>query len=240
MGGGVKRLAVICARGGSKGVKGKNLRELAGKPLIAHSIVQAKDSGLFNAVAVSSDSAKILEVAKKWGADHMVERPAGLASDMAPKLPAIRHCTETVETETGETLDTIVDLDATAPLRNLGDIRGAVELLENSKVGNVVSAMPARRSPYFNLVERDETSRVRLSKPPSAPIARRQDAPECFDLNASVFVWTRDSLFSDNDYALGDDTLLFVMPEERSIDIDTEIDFKFVEFLMSGKAKACL
>ncbi len=234
MGGGVRRLAVICARGGSKGVEGKNLRDLAGKPLIAHSIEQAKDCGLFDAVAVSSDSAEILDAAREWGADHMITRPAELASDTAPKVPAIRHCAETVETETGEQFDTIVDLDATAPLRNADDIRGAVELLEGSGAANVVSAMTSRRSPYFNLVERDEAGRVRLCKPPPAPIARRQDAPECFDLNASVFVWTRGALFSGNDYVLGDDTLLFVMPEERSIDIDTETDFKFVEFLMSA------
>ena len=238
MGGGVRRLAVICARGGSKGVKGKNLRDLAGKPLIAHSIKQAKDCGLFDAVAVSSDSEAILEAARTWGADYVVERPAELASDTAPKVPAIRHCAETVEAETGQQFDTIVDLDATAPLRNVDDIRGAIELLETSGAANVVSAMPARRSPYFNLVERNDKGRVHLSKPPAAPIARRQDAPECFDLNASVFVWTRGALFSGNDYVLGDDTLLFVMPEERSIDIDTETDFKFVEFLMSAGEQA--
>ena len=230
----MKRLAVICARGGSKGVKGKNLRDLAGKPLIAHSILQAKDCGLFDAVGVSSDSAEILDAARKWGADYTITRPAGLASDTAPKVPAIRHCAEIVEAETGETFDTIVDLDATAPLRNLDDIRGAVELLETGGAANVVTGMASRRSPYFNLVERDEMGRVHLSKAPATPIARRQDAPECFDLNASVFVWIRGALFSDNDYVLGDDTLLFVMPEERSIDIDTETDFKFVEFLMSS------
>ena len=230
----MKRLAVICARGGSKGVKGKNLRNLAGKPLIAHSIKQAKDCGLFVAVAVSSDSDDILNTATEWGANFIVTRPAKLASDTAPKVPAIRHCAETVETEIGHKFDTIIDLDATAPLRNIDDIRDAIELLEDSTAANVVSAMPARRSPYFNLVERDDKGRVHLSKPPPTPIARRQDTPECFDLNASVFVWRRDALFSDNDYVLGDNTLLFVMPEERSIDIDTETDFRIVEFLISA------
>ncbi|MAF96647.1 MAG: flagellar modification protein B [Rhodospirillaceae bacterium] len=234
----MKRLAIICARGGSKGIKGKNLRQLAGKPLIAHTIEQAKDSKAFAAVAVSSDSAEIFETAREWGADHVIKRPAELASDTAPKVPAIRHCAETVETETGITFDVIVDLDATAPLRNIDDIQGVIELLEESGAANVVSAMPARRSPYFNLVERDENSRVHLSKPPKTPIARRQDSPECFDLNASVFAWTRAALFSGNDYVLGGDTLLYVMPEERSIDIDTETDFKFVEFLMTQNGTA--
>lgn len=234
----MRRLAVICARGGSKGVKGKNLRQLAGKPLIAHSIGQAKESGMFAAVAVSSDSAEILSTAREWSADYTIERPAELASDTAPKVPAIRHCAEAVEAETEEPFDVIVDLDATAPLRSIDDIQGVIGMLEESGAANVVSGMPARRSPYFNLVERDADGRVHLSKPPKNPIARRQDAPECFDLNASVFAWTRAALFSENDSVLGGDTLLYVMPEERSIDIDTETDFKFVEFLMTQNGTA--
>jgi CMP-N,N'-diacetyllegionaminic acid synthase len=226
------------ARGGSKDVKGKNLRELAGKPLIAHSIEQAKKSAMFDAIAVSSDSTEIRDTAIEYGADHAVERPAELASDTAPKVPAIRHCAETVETETGITFDIIVDLDATAPLRSLDDISGAIGLLEESGAANVVSGMPARRSPYFNLVELDGRGRVRLCKPPPAPLACRQDSPECFDLNASVFVWRRQALFSDLDFVLGDDTLLYVMPEERSIDIDSEMDFRFAEFLMSARHSA--
>lgn len=227
------RICVICGRGGSKGVKGKNLRQLAGKPLIAHSIGQALESGLFDTVAVSSDSDAILEAGRAFGATHLVKRPDELANDTAPKVPAIRHAAATVEQAMGVQFDTIVDLDATAPLRNLDDIRGVVGLLESSGCANVVSAMPARRSPYFNLVELDECGRVRLSKPPAKPIARRQDAPRCFDLNASVFAWRRSALFSELDYVLGTDTLLFEMPEERSIDIDSETDFRFVEFMMS-------
>jgi N-acylneuraminate cytidylyltransferase/CMP-N,N'-diacetyllegionaminic acid synthase len=229
----MNRIAVICARGGSKGVKGKNLRALAGKPLIAHSILQAKESTMFSAIAVSSDSEEILQTATEWGADFAITRPDELASDTAPKVPAIRHCAKTVEAKTGETFDTIVDLDATAPLRSIDDIRGAIELLEASDADNVVTGMPARRSPYFNLVERDKADRVHLSKTLDTPLACRQDSPACFDLNASVFVWTREALYSDNNFALGNNTLLYKMPEERSIDIDSETDFRYVEFLMS-------
>ena len=229
----MKRLAAICARGGSKGVKGKNLRKLAGKPLIAHTIEQAKESALFAAVAVSSDSTAILEAARELGADHTVERPPALATDTAPKVPVIRHCAETVEAETGMTFETIVDLDITAPLRSTEDIQGVIGLLEESGAANVVSATPARRSPYFNLVELDDNGRVHLSKPPAKKVSRRQDSPECFDLNASVYAWSRKALFSNNDTVLGDDTRIYVMAEERSIDIDTEMDFRFVEFLMT-------
>jgi len=229
----MKRLAVICARGGSKGIKNKNLRALGGKPLIAHTVAQALQSAMFDWIAVSSDSVDILNAGKAAGADFTIERPAELANDTAPKIPAIRHCAASVEDETGAKIDTIVDLDATAPLRSVSDIKGAIAQLEASDADNLVSGMTARRSPYFNLVEETADGRVQLAKIPATPIARRQDAPRCFDLNASIFVWKRRTLFSKNDYALGDNTILFEMPEERSIDIDTELDFAFVEFMMS-------
>lgn len=231
----MKRLAVICARGGSKGIKGKNLRTLMGKPLLAHTVEQACESGVFDWVAISSDDHQILAVGTAAGADFAIERPVSLAGDAAPKVPAIRHCAAEVERLTGTAIDTIVDLDATAPLRSLDDIRGAVEKLEHSSADNLVTGMTARRSPYFNLVEEQPDGRVRLAKIPETPIARRQDAPRCFDLNASVFVWKRAALFSDLDYVIGDNTILLEMPEEHSIDIDSETDFAFVEFIMNRR-----
>ena len=231
----IKRLAVICARGNSKGVHKKNLRILAGKPLITHSILHAASSKMFNFIAISSDSSEILNVGKSSGADFSIERPAHLADDKAPKIPAIRHCTESVEKITKIMFDTIVDLDVTAPLRQVSDIHGAVHLLESSNADNVVSGMRARRSPYFNLVEEDKNGRVHLSKKPLGPIARRQDSPRCFDLNASIFCWKRESLISGQDTVIGKNTILFEMPEERSIDIDTELDFAFTEFILKYK-----
>lgn len=228
------RLCTICARGGSKGVKNKNIRELLGKPLIAHSILQAKASGLFFAVAVSSDSQEILHVAAEWGADYLIQRPDDLATDEAAKLPAIQHCVEETETLTNQTFDVIVDLDVTSPLRNVRDIQEAVTLLEEKQVSNVITGMPARRSPYFNLVEVDERGVVKLSKSTDSPIVRRQDAPKCYDMNASIYVWERDVLFESNTI-FHEDTLLYVMPEDRSIDIDSDLDFQFVEFLSKKK-----
>lgn len=226
------RLCTICARGGSKGVKGKNVRLMHGKPLIAYSIEQARASGLFDAIAVSSDSAQILEIASVYGVDHLVHRPANLATDTAAKLPVIRHCVSEVELARGQSFNTLVDLDATSPLRSVQDIRDAVSLLEASGAGNVITAMPARRSPYFNLVEVDEHNFVKLAKPVAIPFVRRQDAPKCYDMNASIYVWQRVVLF-DAPTLFNSDTRLYVMPEERSIDIDSELDFLFVEFLMS-------
>ena len=229
----MNRLCVICARGGSKGVKNKNLRQLAGKPLIHHTIQQAHKSAMFNAIAVSSDSQEILNVAQEANVDYLIERPHELATDSAPKVPVIRHCAEYSEAKAGIRFDTVVDLDVTSPLRNIEDILGAVTLLETSGAPNVVSAMPSRRSPYFNLVELDRKGRVILSKKLGTDIMRRQESPSCYDLNASVFVWSRRGLFAECNTVLQKETLLFQMPESRSIDIDTELDFKIVEFLMT-------
>ena len=227
----------MCARGGSKGVTHKNLRPLAGRPLIAHSVEQARASGLFEAIAVSSDSPEILAVAASAGADLLVRRPAELATDTAAKLPAIRHCLESVEQRSGQRFDVLVDLDATSPLRLPADIVGAVALLETGGAGNVITGAPARRSPYFNLVERRQDGTVGLSKPPSGPIVRRQDAPACFDMNASIYVWWRDD-FLAHPAIFQDRTRLYEMPEERSIDIDSELDLAIVAFLLQRRGAA--
>jgi len=232
----VNRICTICARGGSKGVPGKNLRMVGGRPLIAHSLQQARDSGLFRTLAVSSDDARILEVAREWGADHVVERPPELASDTAAKVPAIRHCVQSVEAKGGERFDVVVDLDATSPLRTGDDIRAAVEAFEAGDADNLVSVAPARHSPYFNLVELDGRGRARLAKVADPPVMRRQDAPACFDINASIYVWRRDALMNGADSAIGANTQVFVMAAERSIDIDSELDLRIVEMLMEGRA----
>ena len=224
------RICTICARGGSKGVPNKNIRPLFGKPLIVHSIEQARASGLFATLAVSSDSPEILETARRAGVEHLVKRPDAMASDSAAKLPAIQHCVKSVEEKTGRRFEIMVDLDATAPLRTREDIAGAVALQERGGCSNVITGCPAHRSPYFNLVEATPAGFVRLSKPGTG-IARRQDSPACYDCNASIYVWPRATFFA-SDSVLMPETKLFEMPAERSLDIDTELDFALVEFLM--------
>ncbi len=229
----MSRLCTICARGGSKGVPGKNVRVIAGRPLIAHSVLQALESRLFEAIAVSSDSDAILQAATEAGATLAVKRPSALAEDTAGKLPAIAHCVQAAEATLGKRFDTIVDLDATSPLRHVADIVGAVELLENTGVTNVITGAPARRSPYFNLVEVTPDGSTQLSKKLPQGILRRQDSPPCFDMNASIYVWRRNSLLM-NPGVFYADTRLFEMPEERSHDIDTELDFQIVDMLMKA------
>lgn len=231
----MKRLCTICARSGSKGVSNKNIREVGGKPLLAYSILQAKESNLFQAIAVSSDSTEILDIANRWGADFLITRPTSLATDQAPKIPVVRHALLHMEELNEETFDTIVDLDVTSPLRYISDIKNVVDLLEKNLVSNVITGTPARRSPYFNIVEIDHRGKVQLSKSLSRPIFCRQDAPKCYDLNASIYAWRRDALLKQNTI-YNEDTILYIMPEERSIDIDSELDFEIVNLLISKRS----
>ena len=230
-------ICTICARGGSKGVVGKNVRELLGKPLLAWSIEQAKQTGLFEAIAFSSDSDLLLETALKSGADIAVKRPDEMATDAAPKLPAIRHCLERAIARTGKTPDIFVDIDVTSPLRLPSDISGAVDLLQKSGARNVITGAPAHRSPYFNLVEARADGSVGLSKQADPPIMRRQDAPRCFDMNASIYVW-RVGAFLQNPSVFYPDTQLFEMPQERSADIDSDLDFTLVELLLRKRLES--
>ena len=139
------RLCTICARGGSKGVPKKNLRRLLGKPLLVWSIQQAKQSGLFDKVVVSSDSEEILAAAREGGADLALRRPDDLAGDTTPKVPAILHALEEGSRRLGINPSILVDLDATSPLRLPTDIVGAVELLQSSGATSVITGSRLRK-----------------------------------------------------------------------------------------------
>jgi len=226
----MKRLCTVCARGGSKGVKNKNIRPLLGQPLIYYTIEQARRSGLFDAIAVSSDSEEILAVARQFDSVLAIKRPDALASDTAGKHGAVVHAVLEAERLTGTRFDVVADLDATSPLRLVKDIQESIAMLETTDAPNIITGMPARRSPYFNLVEEQSDGSVALAKKPVRPILRRQDAPRCFDMNASIYVWRRD-LMEGEEALFRPKTRLYSMPEERSIDIDSELDFEFVAFL---------
>jgi CMP-N,N'-diacetyllegionaminic acid synthase len=227
----MSRLCTVLARAGSVGVPGKNVRPLGGVPLIAHSIRHARATGLFDAVVVSSDDREARRIAEAEGVDLVVDRPAELATATAGKLPAVRHAVERAEAMLGATYEVVVDLDVTSPLRSPDDVVAAVALLEGDPdAANVITAAPARRSPYFNLVERAADGSVRLVRPSDPPLLRRQDAPDCFDMNASIYVWRRAALM-DGLAVVNGATRLHVMPEERSHDIDSELDWSIVTHL---------
>ncbi|MXO63114.1 cytidylyltransferase domain-containing protein [Qipengyuania oceanensis] len=221
-------VCTICARGGSVGVPGKNIRSLCGKPLIVYSIEQALAHARIDSVHVSTDSEEIARIAEQNGADVPFLRPTELATSTAAKVPAIIHLVEYLE-QNGATVDTIVDLDPTSPLRSPEDISACLDMIEGG-AASVITAYPADKNPYFNMVELAEDGTARLSKPPSEGVfVARQAAPEVYAMNASIYAWRRDALLPsvwDNRPAL------HVMPRERSIDVDSEIDFKLVELLI--------
>jgi len=230
----MKVICTICMRGGSKGVPSKNMKLLCGKPLMAYTIEKAIESGIFRHVVVSTDSRKIAEKARAFGADCWFVRPKELATDEAPKLPAIRHVLLEAEKHYREQFDVLVDLDATSPLRNLGDIIGAYEQFIQEDADVLISACPSRKNPYFNMVELVNGRPQLVKKQTSCP-TRRQDAPKVFDMNASIYIWKRAALL-ESDSVLAGQISLFVMPEERSIDIDSRLDWKMVELIIGTKS----
>jgi len=230
-------LCTICARGGSKGVKNKNIREICGKPLIAHTVEQAIESEMFDHIVVSTDSDEIAEVASEHGAEVFFKRSAELSSDTSAKLDVIRDAFIRSEEHYGKKYSYLVDLDATSPLRLVSDITGAYRQMIYNMNTNLVTAMPARRSPYFNQVELIE-GKVKLSKELENLIVRRQDAPKVYDMNASIYIWQRGAILNQ-EKLFDSGTGLYVMPEERSIDIDSELDFLMVQFLMERRNQVC-
>jgi CMP-N-acetylneuraminic acid synthetase len=221
-------IATICARGGSQGLPGKNIRPLHGKPLIAWTIEQALACGAIDGVYVSTDDPAIAEVARAFGAEVPGLRPAELATAAAPKLPVIAHLVGEVEAA-GESVSRIVDLDPTSPLRHLADIESCLDLLDED-TDCVITAYPAEKNPYFNMVELDAEGLAGLSKPLATAVTGRQQAPAVYAMNASIYVWHRHSLAKG---IWAGRTRLHVMPRERSIDVDSLIDFELVELIMA-------
>lgn len=223
-------IATICARGGSTGLPGKNLRPLLGKPLIVHTIEQALACRRISAVYVSTDSPEIAEVARRAGARVPGLRPAELATATAPKIPVIRHLVAEVE-RGGERVEIIVDLDPTSPLREVSDIEACLDLLDE-QTDVVITGYESEKNPYFNMVEYKADGSVGLVKVPALPVEARQQAPKVYAMNASIYVWHRRTLVKG---LWGGRVRLHVMPRERSFDIDSLTDFWIVELFMKER-----
>jgi CMP-N,N'-diacetyllegionaminic acid synthase len=224
----MKTIASICARGGSVGVPGKNIRPLRGKPLIAHTIEQALAVKAIDAVYVSTDDPAIAEVARCHGARVPFLRPNELATSSAPKVPVIQHLCDWVAANDGP-FDRVVDLDPTSPLRTVGDIDACLALLD-ADTDAVITAFESEKNPYFNMVERKPGGNIGLVCRPEGTVVARQQAPHVYSMNASIYVWHRHTLAK----GLWNSRLkLHVMPRERSIDIDSPLDFAIVEMLMA-------
>lgn len=222
----------VFARGGSKGVPRKNIRLLAGKPLLAHAIETALSSEWIDQVVVSTDDVEIADVARKYGAQVPFMRPVELAQDDSPEWLAWQHAVRTLATTEGQPkMDVFVCLPATSPLRSVEDVDACVQALLESDADLVITVKPAGRNPYFNMVVLDEAGYARLVIPPERTVYRRQAAPAVYDMTTVAyaarpeFVRQAHSMFEGKVKAI-------VVPAERALDIDTELDFRFAEFLL--------
>ncbi len=221
---------VIGARGGSKGLAGKNIRPLLGKPLIAWSIEQAKACPEITRVVVSTDSKIIADVACSYGAEVPFMRPADLANDTAGKWEVWQHALETCEEYYGEPIDLYVDLDCTSPLRDVDDISKAITQFKVSSVDAVFSVCEARKNPYFNMLE-VEGGCQRICKVLPHPIVRRQDAPKVYEHVASIYVLSPDYLRRGTGLLSGC-TQGYDIGAAKSLDVDSQFDFELIEYLM--------
>lgn len=232
-------LCTICARGGSKRVPNKNIKSLLGKPLIAYTIEQALNCRQINRVVVSTDSKEIVNIAKQYGVEIPFIRPQYLATDDAPKLPVIKHAVSYYMENFNFNPDFVIDLDPTSPLRTKDDIEKCLNLIVNDNdCDSVITGYRSNKNPYYNMVEinSDGFAYLSKSKEPNKLVLRRQDAPVVYTMNASVYVWRVNILFNQTGVVSG--KVKFVeMPENRSIDIDSEIDFRLVELLISERLK---
>jgi CMP-N-acetylneuraminic acid synthetase len=223
---------VIGARGGSKGVAGKNFRPLLGKPLIAWSIEQALACPEIRRVVVSTDSEAIAEVSRAAGAHVPFMRPAELANDTAGKWEVWQHALAATDAHfSDDPIDLFVDLDCTSPLRDVADISRAIAQFQAASVDAVFSVCEARKNPYFNMLELDENGCLRICKQLPRPIVRRQDAPAVYEHVASIYVLSPDYLRRGTGLLSGR-TQGYDIGSAKSLDIDSEFDFELVEYLM--------
>lgn len=228
-----KILLIIAARSGSKSVKNKNIRELCGLPLIAYTILQAKRWGKADRIICSTDSQEIASIAKEYGAEVPFIRPSQLATDTVGKIDVLKHALKTVEEQNNEVYPIVIDLDVTAPIRQISDIEKMLQLFLEQRPKSIFSVTPSRRNPYFNMVEINSDGYAIMAKNTNTPIKSRQEAPPVYDMNASIYIYDRDFLLDEKTkISLSDNTLIYIMDELSAFDIDNEVDFQFIEFLI--------
>ena len=225
-------LCTICARGGSKGLPNKNLLKIGDKSLIGHTLTQAKAIDAIDCIIVSSDSNEILKEGEIYAADILLQRSAKLASDDAGKIDAIIDCLNHAESNLNKHFDYVIDLDVTSPLRSLIDIENCLEFTKDQGFKNLITVTNSKKNPYFNQIEITNEGPQLVKS--GHNIKGRQSAPKVYDMNASIYVWSRDFLINEKTL-FSRDTIVYDMPEERSLDIDNELDFKIVKHLIENE-----
>ncbi len=219
-------LGIIAARGESKGLPGKNVRSLQGKPLIAWTIEAAKPSRFIDRLILSSEDAEIIEAAKRYGCEVPFVRPRELATDQSSIIDAIRHALETLP----ETYDYLVLLQPTSPLRTTEDIDNCLALCHEKGAPAAVSVVAADKPPQW-MYQVDDDSRLCPVIPVKSDVFRRQDLPPVYLLNGAVYVSRCDRIKDQNDF-ISPETVAYEMPKNRSADIDSELDFMWVNALL--------
>lgn len=228
----MRNFAFIFARGGSKGLPGKNIKPLAGKPLLQYSIDTALASDLIEQVFVSTDDQVIAQVAIEGGA-ILIERPVELATDQSPEWLSWRHAVEWA-TEHYGSFDGFVSLPATSPLRSQEDVEAAILKRQAETADICIAVTPASRSPYFNMVKYNEAGFVELVNQPEGEVSRRQDAPQVFDITTVVYATTPE--FVLNNYGLFSGKVASIeVPKARAVDIDDIYDFRLAEAIIKGE-----
>lgn len=224
-----RTLAFIPARAGSKGIKDKNIKELAGKPLIAYTIEEAAKSNIFKDIVVSTDSTKIAEVARLYGANVPFLRPKELALDDSPTMDAIFHCLDYM-INNGKKHDIIMLLQPTSPLRQWYHIKEAYELFNEKQADFVVSLCECEHSPLWtNTI--DEDLRMDNFIRQEVKNVRRQDLATYYRLNGAVYVAKVDKLLEEKSF-FGRNSYAYIMNKYSSVDIDSIEDFEFAEFVL--------
>jgi N-acylneuraminate cytidylyltransferase len=220
-------LAIIPARGGSKGVPRKNIREVAGKPLIAWTIAEAKKSKFIDRLILSSDDEQIIRVAQEYGCEVPFIRPAELARDDTPGIDPVLHALESLS----QKYDYVVLLQPTSPLRSAADIDDCIAKCALEDNNACVTVTQAEQSPYWMYSISREGSVVPIVK--NDGFFRRQDLPTAYVLNGAVYVARTDWLKREKQF-VATETKAVVMPAERSLDIDTEEDLKTLASMLGG------
>ena len=224
--------AFIFARGGSKGVKGKNIKSIAGKPLISWTIDMGLANERIRRVIVSTDSEEIACLARQRGAEVPFMRPPELALDESREWDAWRHALMEMEKCDGQMPKVLVSLPSTAPLRQQEDIDKCLDLFEAEKPDVVLSMTEASHSPWFNMVKQNTEGELSLLIGNEGIIARRQDAPLVYNLATVCYVVKSDYVMKSENLFEGKAKAV-IIPPERAIDIDTPLDFELAQFLLA-------
>ena len=226
-------VAFIFARGGSKGLPGKNIKFFSGKPLIAWSIEQAKQVQSIDRVIVYTDSDEIAKIAKDYGAEVPFLRPKNISEDHSPEWMAWRHALSFLLETEGKMPDIMLSIPTTSPLRRVIDVEECLKLYKNGGADVVITTTDSHRSPYFNMVKEDENGNINLIIKPKEKLYRRQDAPVVYDMATVAYVM--DPQFIMRNESIFDGRIKAVkVPLENSIDIDTMFDFKMAEFFLDN------